>query len=108
MVDDNDFRTLQAQHEVALSLIDLGQLDEARAVIDRALPSLRTIAGTDHPQTTAMENSLAGVLMKRGEFAAAVELLEQLFERSNGESRGRQPGNDCLRIELGWWPDASR
>ena len=62
-------------NHLALVLHDLGELDEARTLLDRALAMDEQVLGADHQNVARDANNLAGVLRDMGEPLAAAEAL---------------------------------
>ncbi len=64
----------------AVTLAELGQKEEARRLMDRALQLEQRHLPADHPTIAAHYSNLAGILKSLGEFAKARRLLEQSIE----------------------------
>lgn len=62
-------------NHLALVLHDLGELDEARTLLERALAIDEQALGRDHQNVARDANNLAGVLRDMGEPLAAAEAL---------------------------------
>ena len=66
-------------NKVAVALMDGGQLDTSRPLLDRALQIGPAQLGPDHPDTLAGRNNLAAWLGEAGRVAEAAGQLEQLL-----------------------------
>lgn len=73
--------TLTCMTELATSLADAGELDEAQEVGRRALIGLRDNIGSDHPHSLACQSNLAIDLRALGDNGAANEFSHDAVER---------------------------
>lgn len=62
-------------NHLALVLHDLGELDDAQALLEQALAMDEAALGDGHPSVARDANNLAGVLRDRGDMLAAAEAL---------------------------------
>ncbi|HEY1375640.1 MAG TPA: serine/threonine-protein kinase, partial [Gemmataceae bacterium] len=62
------------QHLLGVSLYDLGQLDQAEAVLDTARQTRERLLGADDPDTLSTKHNLASVYRLRGKLAEAEAL----------------------------------
>lgn len=71
------------KNDLALQLVDRGELHEAALMMRRASELHARAYGQTHPQTLSMQTNLAGVLQRAGEYEEAIEV----FEVTMGQTR---------------------
>jgi len=69
--------TARSQSNLATVLQDLGELEEARALLRKALASVEAIYATGHPSIARSQSNLATVLQDLGELEEARALLRK-------------------------------
>ena len=67
------------QHLIGTSLRQLGELEQAEAVLVKASRSRQEMLGTDHPDTTATKHDLAIVCRSRGNYRDAEALHREIL-----------------------------
>lgn len=70
-------QVLQAEHNLAASLIDVAQIDEALPHLERSLAAARTVYGDDSLIAGRYAVRLGLVRMERGELESAIELIDR-------------------------------
>ncbi len=75
----NHVSTLVAQQNLSGTLVDLGEFDEARALLDHVIVVGTSIWGAEHPDLLATRRSLAALEFTRGDYRAAVEIAEAVL-----------------------------
>ncbi|GEM_PF-1564732 len=71
---------LQALHQLALTLIGTGELDEARRLLEGVLPWTQRVFGPLHPTTLSVINDLTNVYMHLGRYDRALPLAKRHYE----------------------------
>ncbi|MEZ5545689.1 MAG: serine/threonine-protein kinase [Lysobacteraceae bacterium] len=88
-------RVIDAGQYYAIALSDVGQLDEAIALMKDLISRRIESLGADHPQTMALRNSLADFLVSRNDYAGAERELKSLIE-----SAARQPSVGPMMLPI--------
>lgn len=71
MLGDQQQKTIETAHNLAVTLQAMQQLPAAETLLHRALDGANAALGKDHSETLFIRNDLAGVLVDRGELAEA-------------------------------------
>jgi tetratricopeptide (TPR) repeat protein len=72
------------QHELGISLRELGHLDQAEATLDRASKTRERLLGAAHLDTAATKQNLAQLYRARGKFAQAEALYSDVLAIRTG------------------------
>jgi non-specific serine/threonine protein kinase/serine/threonine-protein kinase len=75
--------TASAQHDVALTLLDLGRIPEAEDNLKEVLSVYERILTSEDPRTLNVLNSYAAVLNAQGKWAEAEQQLRRVVDKLN-------------------------
>lgn len=71
---------LTGMSNLALTIVELGDVDQAIEISSQAVELLKRVAGDEHPDTLVAMNNLASSLVKAGELSVAQDIMEQVLE----------------------------
>ncbi len=77
-----DQRTLIAESDLGVALMDNRQIDEAEKLLRDVLTKRQDLLGEDHPDTIRSMNNLVAVLNGRADLTEAAEIDTRLVERA--------------------------
>ena len=95
--------TVRVLNIVALTLLDAGQLDTSRPLVDRALTIARAQLGADHPETLIARSNLAYWLGESGQTEEAVSQLRRLLDDRIRVLAPDHPDTLITRSYLAYW-----
>ncbi len=72
-------RTLVAEQNLAGTLVDLGEFEEAKALLDHVVTVGTEVWGAKHPDTLATRRALATLEFTRSNYAAAADIAEAVL-----------------------------
>jgi hypothetical protein len=88
---------------VALTLLDAGQLDTSRLLVDRALAIAQAQLGADHPDTLIAQSNLTYWLGESGQTEEAVSQLRRLLDDRIRVLGSDHPDTLITRSYLAYW-----
>lgn len=74
---EHHIETLASQSNIARIHVRLDELDQAAAIYEEVLAKMRAFYQDDHHYVSAIINSLAGVYLKKGDYAVAEQLCRE-------------------------------
>jgi tetratricopeptide (TPR) repeat protein len=77
-----DQRTLIAESDLGVALMDNHEIDEAEKLLRDVLTERQELLGEDHPDTIRSMNNLVAVLNGRADLTEAAEMATRLVERA--------------------------
>jgi tetratricopeptide (TPR) repeat protein len=83
--------TISAMNNLANTLGDQGQLNEAATMLKEVLEKMRRILGEEHPDTISAMNNLAFTLEDQGQLDEAIALLKVAIQRMKQIHRNKHP-----------------
>lgn len=92
MVDPEGFNTAGCLNNLALLLVDQGDLAGARPLFERALAIYEKVRGPEHPDTAIGVGGVASILLAQGDIARARPLCERalaIYEKKFGPDHPR-------------------
>ena len=95
--------SVQVLNKAAVALMDTGQLDTSRPLLDRALRIARAQLGPDHPATLTTRGNLASCLGRAGRVAEAAGQFEQLLADRQRVLGPDHPATLRTRNNLAHW-----
>lgn len=79
-VGENDYRVANTMNDLALTLEQEGELEQALSMMERSASLHEELLGVEHPRTLMLINNLAGVHRDQGRFEAAEPLYRKVLE----------------------------
>jgi hypothetical protein len=93
--------TIMSMNNLALTLGDHGQLDEAAEMNMEVLEKLRRIHGEQHPDTIGAMINLAHTLEKQGQLDEAAKMKKEVLEKMRCIFDEEHPGTIAAMFNLG-------